>query len=340
MFKVDIHTHILPPEIPKFKDTFGYGGFIHLKDCPGCTDKEMVDDTGKSFRRIQDNCFSPAKRIEESDALGINVQVLSTVPVMFSYFAKPRDGLYISQFLNDHLAGVVRDNPNRFVGLGTLPLQEVDLAIIEAQRAHRDLGLKGFQIGSHVEDFNLSDQRFFPLYEELEKMGAALFVHPWDMMGQEKMKKYWLPWLVGMPAETSLAICSMIFGGVFEKFPKLRVAFAHGGGSFPFTLGRIQHGFDCRPDLVAMDCQVKPTDYIKHFYVDSLVHDSKSLKFLVELFGPEKVCLGSDYPFPLGEEKPGKLIEKTFKDKEIKSWLLHRSALNWLGMNESDFKYK
>jgi aminocarboxymuconate-semialdehyde decarboxylase len=112
------------------------------------------------------------------------------------------------------------------------------------------------------------------------------------------MPKYWLPWLVGMPAETCLAICSMIFSGIFEKLPKLKVCFAHGGGSFPMTVGRIEHGFQVRPDLCAVDNNVSPKSYCGKFWVDSLVHDEKVLEYCVELFGPDKICLGSDYPFP------------------------------------------
>src|SRR5437870_5655020 len=140
------------------------------------------------------------------------------------------------------------------------------------------------------------------------------------MVGKERMPKYWLPWLVGMPAETSLAICSMIFGGVFERFPRLRVAFAHGGGAFPFTIGRIEQAFHVRPDLVTTDNKTNPREYLARpneqrkriparFYVDSLVHDRDALQFLLKLFGPERVALGSDYPFPLGEAQPGRLIE-------------------------------
>ncbi|MCB0393661.1 MAG: amidohydrolase, partial [Bdellovibrionales bacterium] len=288
------------------------------------------------FRRVDPNAFDPKVRIQECDDHGVNMQVLSTIPVMFSYWSKGADGHYIAQHLNDHIAQVVRDNPKRFFGLGTLPMQDVDLSLKEIERSTQTLGLKGFQIGSHINEWNLSDKRFFPIYEELERTGAALFIHPWDMMGQERMQKYWLPWLVGMPAETSLAICSMIFGGVFEKFPKLRVAFAHGGGSFPFTLGRIEHGFQCRPDLVAIDNKVNPRDYIGRFYVDSLVHDSKSLAYLIELFGTKQICLGSDYPFPLGEERPGTLIESMqLTENEMKN-LLSLSALNWLGVKESE----
>ena len=152
------------------------------------------------------------------------------------------------------------------------------------------------------------------------------------MMGKDKMGKYWLPWLVGMPAETSLAICSMIFGGIFDKFPKLRVAFAHGGGSFPATIGRVEHGFNVRPDLVAIDNKVNPREYLGKFWLDSLVHDPAMLRYIVDLVGRDKVALGTDYPFPLGELEPGQFIHSMDEyDQETKAWLLGKSALAWLG---------
>jgi len=184
-----------------------------------------------------------------------------------------------------------------------------------------------------VNQENLSEKKYFPFFEAAEKLGCALFVHPWQMIGSKRMEKYWLPWLVGMPAETTRAICSMIFGGVFEKFPKLRVAFAHGGGSFPFTIGRIEHGFNVRPDLTAIDNNVNPRDYLGKFWVDSLVHDKKALNFLIETMGEDFICLGSDYPFPLGEHKPGKLIEKMKLGKKTEKKLLYRNAQSWLGIN-------
>jgi aminocarboxymuconate-semialdehyde decarboxylase len=341
MLKIDIHTHILPPEIPDFKKMFGYGGFMRLEHIQqhgtGCAHCNMVDDNGKFFRRVEANCFDAEIRRQEYDQFGVQVQVISTVPVMFSYWAKPQDGLTVAKFLNDHIAGVVQKNPKNFVGLGTLPLQDPELSILEARRCINELGLTGFQIGSHINQWNLSDQNLFPIYAELEKLGACLFVHPWEMMGQERMPKYWLPWLVGMPAETSLAICSMIFGGVLEKFPKLRVAFAHGGGSFPFTLGRIQHGFDARPDLCAIDTTKSPQDYVGKFWVDSLVHDLTSLKFLVDVIGQEKIALGTDYPFPLGETQAGKLIQSSDFSEETKEWLFYKSALKWLNIKKEKF---
>ncbi|MBU6450483.1 MAG: amidohydrolase family protein [Cyanobacteria bacterium REEB67] len=308
MQKIDVHTHILPADIPDFKAKYGYGGFVKLDHHAPCRARMLKDD-GTFFREVESNCFDAPARIVDLDRTAVSLQVLSTVPVMFSYWAKPKDCLDLSRFLNDHIAGICQAHPDHFVGLGTVPLQDTDLAIEELRRSVKDLGLKGVQIGSHVNDLNLSDARLFPFFEAASELGAAIFVHPWDMMGQEKMTKYWLPWLVGMPAEVSLAICSMIFGGVFEKLPNLRVAFAHGGGAFPMTLGRIGHGFDSRPDLCAVDNPHHPRHYLGKFFVDSLVHDAEVLSFIIKLFGDDAIVLGSDYPFPLGEDNPGALLE-------------------------------
>jgi aminocarboxymuconate-semialdehyde decarboxylase len=336
--KIDIHTHILPPDLPKFRDKYGYGGFLTLEHHEPCRAR-MIRDDGKFFREIESNCWDPVARLHDCDANHVDVQVLSTVPVMFSYWAKPADGHDLSRFLNDHLASVVRTNPKRFVALGTLPMQAPELAVRELERCVKDLGMAGIEIGSHVGEWNLSDPALFPVFEAAERLGAAIFVHPWDMLGQAQMPKYWLPWLVGMPAESSLAICSMIFGGVFERLPKLRVAFAHGGGAFPSTLGRIEHGFEVRPDLCAVDNPVAPSAYLKRIYLDSLVHDPRTLRSLIEVFGETQIALGSDYPFPLGEARPGGLIESmTELRPETRERLLSGTALEWLGRERESFR--
>lgn len=294
----------------------------------------MMDD--KFFREVQANSWDPQVRINECDAHHVHVQVLSTVPVMFSYWAKPQDALDLAMFLNDHIAGIVHTHPLRFVGLGTVPMQDADLAIKELERCKR-IGLHGVQIGTHVEGVNLGEPRLLSVFQACEELDLAVFVHPWDMVGKERMDKYWLPWLVGMPVETTLAITSMIFSGLFEKVPKLRVAFAHGGGSFPATIGRIQHGFEVRPDLCAVDNNVDPREYLGRFWLDSLVHDPVMLQYLVDLCGAEKISLGSDYPFPLGELEPGQLIRGMPWSDTQKEMLLNGSALQWLGVEREHF---
>lgn len=341
--KIDIHTHILPRDWPDLDAKYGYSGFVRLDHYKPCCARMMIGN--RVFREITDNVWDPDRRIEDMDDEGVSIQVLSTVPVMFSYWAKPHDGLDLSRRLNDHIAEVVRAHPKRFTGLGTIPLQNVDLAARELERCSRDLGLRGVEIGTHVDasplsgrldTLNLDNASLQPIWSAAEQLNAAIFVHPWDMVGKERMPKYWLPWLVGMPAETSLAICSMIFGGVFERFPKLRVAFTHGGGAFPGTIGRIAHGFHVRPDLCATDNKISPRNYLANgeiparFYVDSLVHDSGALKLLLKLFGARRVALGSDYPFPLGEAHPGKLIESMKLSAKDKAQLLAGTAREFL----------
>lgn len=334
--KIDIHTHIMPEKSPNWFKKFGYGDFIHLEHHKPCCARMIRGD--KVFREIQSNCWDPKDRSQDMINTRVDVQVLSTIPVLFNYWARAEHALETSRFFNDHIASVVDDHPQKFIGLGTLPMQDVDLAIQEMQRCVESLGFPGVEIGTHIGDRNLDDPAFDPFWEAAEALGCALFIHPWDMMGQAQMKKYWLPWLVGMPAETSRALCSLIFGGVFERYPRLRMAFAHGGGSFPFTLGRISHGFEVRPDLCAIDNPHPPSKYIGKFWVDSLVHDPKTFSWLVEVMGEDQICLGSDYPFPLGEHHPGKMIESMndWSGKQ-KDKFLFSNALRWLNLEAHRF---
>lgn len=333
--KVDLHTHILPKSWPDLKARYGYGGFLRLEHIDGCSARMMQDD--RFFRAVKHNLWDPKVRLEECDARGVDVQVLSTVPVMFSYWAKAEDALDLSKLLNDHIADVVAQYPTRFLGLCTLPMQDPKLAAKELERCVTQGGFSGAQIATHINQWNLDDEALFPVYEAAESLGAALFVHPWDILAPERMERHWLKWLVGMPAETAVAMASVTMGGVIERFPKLKMGFAHGGGAFAPTIGRIDHGFHVRPDLCQTKTHTPPSALMKRLYVDSLVHDPVLLRLLIDRFGAERIALGSDYPFPLGEDPPGQLVMATEGlSDEARARILGGTALEFLGKTLAD----
>ncbi len=341
--RIDVHTHILPSprDWPKFASRTADARWVTIESTGSCCARLIHD--GRSFREIDDRCWDPARRLRDCEDFGVAVQALSTVPVMFSYWAPPREALDVARWLNDHIADICRARPDRFVGLGTLPLQDPDRACAELERCMGKLGLRGVQIGTHINGWNLDEPALFPVLERAAALGAAVFVHPWDMMGRTEMPRYFLPWLVGMPAETSRAICSVIFGGVLDRLPSLRLCFAHGGGAFPGTLGRIEAGYRSRPDLCAANNCKSPRTYLRgesgahpaRFFVDSLTHDADALRLLLRLFGADRIAFGSDYPFPLGEDRPGALIDSMtdLADKERRR-LLHDSAAEFLAIGK------
>jgi aminocarboxymuconate-semialdehyde decarboxylase len=334
MLKIDMHTHILPKSMPNWTAKFGYGKFIELIHNDNGT-ADMIQG-GQFFRTIKENCWDENLRIEEYKKYETQVQVVCTIPVMFSYWAKTNDCVALSQFLNDHIAELVQRYPKNYIGLGTIPMQDAQAAIDELERIKK-IGLVGIQIGSNINDENLSEDKFFPIFESCQRLGLAIMIHPWQMMGFDSMKKYWLPWLVGMPAETSRAACSMIFGGVLERLPELRVCFSHAGGSFLPTIGRIEHGFNCRPDLVAIDNPVNPRNYLGKFWVDSITHDIDALEYILKMQGSNRVCLGSDYPFPLGDLEIGKFIEESGLNAVDKENIFHNATLEWLQLDKKNF---
>ena len=221
------------------------------------------------------------------------------------------------------------------MALGTLTMQHPGYAIQELERCKK-LGLVGIQIGSNINDKNLSEPEFDELWAACEELDMPIMVHPWNMMGFYQIRKYWLPWLVGMPAETSRAICSMIFSGVFERHPQLRVCFSHAGGSFLPTIGRIEHGFNCRPDLVAIDNEVNPRDYIGKFWIDSITHDIQFLNYAIDMVGSRRICLGSDYPFPLGDLEIGQYIVDSGVPETVVEDIFCNSTLEWLGIEKEN----
>lgn len=316
---IDFHTHIFPPNFPNYNKIFNCDKYIYIEE----KDNEIsLMYKNKLFRKIDKNCLYLEDRIKDMDAQGIQKQVLSIIPVLFCYEVPSNDLYQVAEFINNYLSSCVDQYPDRFLALGTLPMQDTKLSLkmINSNLENKTkLNLIGYQIGSNINNVNLDNEKFFPIYELLEKNQLILFIHPWNMMGEKHIKDYWLPWLVGMPAENSRAISSMIFGGIFDKFPNLKVVFAHGGGSFCGTVSRINHGYNVRPDLCGQNCLHEPLHYCKNnkIFVDSLVHSSKDLNNIINLFGENNIIMGSDYPFPLGDDDPGKFIENSISDKNM-----------------------
>jgi aminocarboxymuconate-semialdehyde decarboxylase len=269
----------------------------------------MIMAGNRPFRPVTRPLWDPARRIEEMDRLELDIQVMCATPVMFGYRYPAKIALDWAQRMNDRALELCSFAPHRLKVLAQVPLQDVELACAEASRAHAT-GHHGVQIGNHVGPRDLDDDDLVQFLTHCANEGIPVLVHPWDMMTDGRMKKWMLPWLVAMPAETQLSILSLIMSGAFERIPRtLKLCFAHGGGSFAFLLGRVDNAWRER-DIVREDCPNLPSSYVDRFSVDSAVFDAGALRMLVEVMGAERVMLGSDYPFPLGEQQIGRLIDK------------------------------
>ena len=304
---VDMHTHFLPEQWPDLAKRFGTPDWPWLRHTePG---KAMVMVGEKEFRPVYEACWNPAVRIEEMDKHGVDVQVMCATPLLFAYERPPEQAADCARLFNDAALEMCAHNPDRLKALCQVPLQDIDKACEEVTRCMEN-GHLGVQIGNHVGPKNLDDEGLITFLQHCDSVNASVLVHPWDMMARDRMPKYMLPWLVAMPAETQLSILSLILSGAFERLPEsLRLCFAHGGGSFAFLLGRVDNAWRHR-DIVREDCPNLPSSYTNRFYVDSAVFDEDALSLLVKVMGEERVMLGSDYPFPLGEQEIGKLVRE------------------------------
>jgi len=327
--RVDFHTHIIPDYIPNFVEKFGGERWLTLEKTCTCGANIMV--AGQVFREVTDQVWSPEKRIQDMDAEGVDIQVLSPIPVTFSYWAEAHAAEEMARIQNDFIANTVKQYPKRFIGLGTVPLQDVEVAIREMDRCIHELGLKGIEIGTNVNGKNLDDPAFTAFFEMAEKWEVPLFIHPWETLGKDRMPRHNFMYTVGMPSETALAGASLINGGVIEKFPKLKVCFAHGGGSFPYILPRLDQGWKVWPHLRLTS--KPPSYYAKNFYFDSLNYDPLNLQYLIDRFGADKIVMGSDYPFLLREIPPGKIVDETLQlSEEQRRDILGRNALAFLNI--------
>ena len=280
----------------------------------------------REFRPVTAACWDPAVRLEAMDRDGVDVQIMCATPVLFAYERPAAHALECARIFNDAAREICATHPRRLKSLCQVPLQDTELACRELSRAMAD-GHIGVHIGNHVGGRELNDEGLIAFLQHCAAEGAAVFVHPWDMMGPERMSKYMLPWLVSMPAETQLSILWLILSGAFERLPRsLKLCFAHGGGSFPYLIGRVDNAWRNR-DIVREDCPRLPSSYVDRFHVDAAVFSGDALAFLVKVMGEDRVMLGSDYPYPLGEQQVGSLIRShpTLPER-ARAKLLHANA--------------
>jgi aminocarboxymuconate-semialdehyde decarboxylase len=300
--RVDLHTHVVPPGWDDWAARFGGGKWPRLVAKDACHATIMTGD--QFFRDIDDRSWEPARRLEDMDRLGIDVQVLSPPPVMFCYWAEAKAGQAFARLQNENVAAIAARHPRRFVGMATVPLQDPALAIAELRHARERLALSSVEIGTCPGGRDFDDPALFDFFSACRELGMAVFVHPaTPLVGQERLTKYYFPLIVGNPLETALAISKLIFGAVLERLPELRICFAHGGGAFPFTLARLNHGWHVRPEGPAA-IPHEPREYARRIYVDSLTLSAENLRFIVDVLGAERVVIGSDYPFDMGQDDP------------------------------------
>ena len=302
--KIDIHSHFFPridqreaaqlcPQRAPWLHTEGRSGQIMIGE--------------KAFRPVDDVLWDSSRRTDYLDEQGVDVQGMCATPVMFGYEQPIERALPWAQRMNDRAIEMTAPAPKRLKVLAQVPLQNLDAACREASRA-KACGHVGVQIGNHVGALDLDHDDLVAFLTHCANEDIPVLVHPWDMMGRERMKKWMLPWLVAMPAETQLGILSLILSGAFEKLPSnLRLCFAHGGGSFAFLLGRVDNAWRHR-DIVREDCPQLPSSYVRRFHVDSAVFDPRALQLLVDVMGADRMMLGSDAPFPLGEQDIGACV--------------------------------
>ncbi len=330
MTVVDMHTHFLPKQWPDLAKKFGSQDWPWMRHTePG---KAMIMVGDKEFRPVYEALWDPSVRLEEMDRDGVDIQIMCATPVLFNYERPAHQAAECAEIFNDLALEICSHNPKRLKALAQVPLQDIDAACIEVSRAKKT-GHLGVQIGNHVGNKDMDDEGLVTFLQHCASEDIPVLVHPWDMLGRDRMNKYMLQWLVAMPAETQLGVLSLILSGAFERISKnLKLCFAHGGGSFAFQLGRVDNAWKHR-DIVRQDCPNIPSSYTDRFYVDSAVFSNESLELLTKVMGDDRVMMGSDSPFPLGEQSVGKLVREHDSLSELsKRRILGENSLKFFGI--------
>ena len=326
---IDIHTHIVPQKFPTYRGKGKDVPWPSMADADACHKHVMIQ--GKLYRTVADGSWSVPRRVEEMSAMSVSRQAISPMPELLSYWLPLDDAKVLIRYLNEQIAEMIALAPERFVGLGCIPLQDADSAITELEFVMNNLRLAGVEIASHVNGVSIGDARFEPFFTAAERLGAAIFVHALRPAGQERIVGAFPEQAVCFPGDVALACASMITGGIASRHPELRIAFSHGGGTMSILMPRLVHAWNMFPKA-KVSLQESPAAIARRFYYDELVFEPKAVRFLVETFGETQIVLGTDYPFALGDAKPMSTLEKTGLEEKTVRAITSSNARRFLGL--------
>lgn len=327
---VDVHTHIVPGAFPPYARKAASVAWPSMAPAHDCHHRHVMI-SGKVYRTVSDRCWDMDARTRDMGTMGVDRQVLSPMPELLSYWLDPEDGAALSRYINEQIADMVARQPDRFFGLGAVPLQDVDRAIEELAFLTGELGLSGVEIGTNVNGTPLGDASLEPFFAAAEERDAAVFVHPLRPAGMERLVgPAALQQVLAFPGETGLAAASLITAGTLARYPKLRIAYSHGGGTLAMLLPRLQHGWETFENLREAIPR-SPTAVARGMYYDSLVYDAATIERLAAVFGNERIMLGSDFPFRIHDRDPVGRIQSLSMEADVKAGLMERNALRWLG---------
>jgi aminocarboxymuconate-semialdehyde decarboxylase len=329
---IDVHCHVVPSSFPASPGGKALKGWPSMTSVVDCHATVVIDD--KPYRTINDACWVAERRIEDMDKAGIQIQALSPMPELFGYWLDADAADHLTRHVNDLIASLVCEGCGRFVGLGGVPLQDIDRSIVELHRIMGELGFSGVEIGSNINGVPIGDPRFHPFFAEAEKLGAAIFVHAVRPAGMDRLVgPAALQQVLAYPTDVGLAAASVITGNLLSLFPRLRIAFSHGGGTLASLLPRLNQGYSTFPAL--KEALVEPPSVqARRLYADALVFDPDALRRVVTVFGDDKVMLGTDYPFNFSEKTPLASVEDAFADEGTRERLTFANALTFLGIEE------
>ena len=294
---IDTHTHVLTEETAALLRK--EAPKVPVTITPVDAESATLDVGGVVYRPFPRGGFDLAHRLRDMDAMGVDVQVLSATPQTYLYNQDASLGATTAAIQNDQIAKLVKQNPQRFMGIATLPMQAPEKAADELKRAMTKLNLRGTMFASNIIGKNLDDPSFEPVWATAEELGAFIFIHPNNVAGADRMKSYYLNNLIGNPLDTTIGAACLYFGGVLDRHPKLTIALAHGGGFTPYQAARWEHGWHVRPEP-KKNIAKQPVNIAKRFYYDTILHSAPVLEFMIEHVGADRVMLGSDYPYDMG----------------------------------------